>query len=621
MKEEAAIGFGRQEEAKGTPGIDHAHTKAWIIMSWMTPMPRRLRLAAAVSLMLAAVAVQAQTGGTSTATAPSVKESPQPSALTATLFYEVLIGELTARGSDPGAGYALILDAARKTGDSVLFERAVEIALQSRSGDAALAAARAWQQAVPDSRDGRRFELQILVALNRLEETAEPLRAEIAATPLPERPLLMSVIARNYSRATDKKLASSVVEKALVDDLANPTTAALGWTTVGRMRFVAGDMPGALDAALKAQAADPKFDGPSLIALDLMGPDQPLAEPIVKRYLAEPEALPEIRIAYARALMETQRYAEATAQLATLTTSNPDLPGPWILLGILQVQARQDLEGEKSVLRYVGLAEARPANDEARRGLPQAYLLLSQIAERRKDFAAAEKWMGRIDSSEEPALGQIRRAGLLARQGKVQQAREIIRALPQTTPAEVKQRQQAELQMLRDAKEYQAAYDLLAQASSATPDDADLVYDQAMMAEKLDRLGEMERLLRRLIVLRPDNQNAYNALGYSFADRNIRLDEARTLIQKAVTLAPQDPFIADSLGWVEFRLGNAAEARRILESAYQRRPDPEIGAHLGEVLWTAGEREQALKIWRESTLADADNETLQETLKRLRVKP
>ena len=627
-----------------------AHTKPWIIMSSMTPMPRRLRLAAAISLMLITAAAQGQSNprGAPPAVAPAAEPtSPAPivepaakppapvapsvaakdandasksSALTATLFYEVLIGELTARSGDPGAGYALVLDAARRTGDSALFERAIEIALQSRSGDAALAAARTWQQAVPDSRDGRRFELQILVALNRIEETAEPLRAEIAATPLPERPLLMTVIARNYSRATDKKLAASVVEKALVDDIANPQTAALAWTTVGRLRLIAGDTSGALDAALKAQTADPKFDGPSLLALDLMGPGQPLAEPIVKRYLSQPEALPEIRLAYARTLMEAQRYPEATAELDILTTTQPALPGPWVLLGILQVQSKQDAAGEKSVMQYVKLAEARPANDEARRGLPQAYLLLSQIAERRKDFASAEKWMARIDNTEEPALGQIRRAGLLARQGKVQQAREIVRALPQTTPAEARQKQQAELQILRDAKEYQAAYDLLVQATAATPDDADLIYDQAMMAEKLDKLAEMERLLRQIIVLRPDNQNAYNALGYSFADRNIRLEEARTLIQKAVSLAPQDPFIADSLGWVEFRLGNAAEARKILEAAYQRRPDAEIGAHLGEVLWSAGERDQAMKIWRESSLVDAENETLQETLKRLRVK-
>jgi tetratricopeptide (TPR) repeat protein len=172
----------------------------------------------------------------------------------------------------------------------------------------------------------------------------------------------------------------------------------------------------------------------------------------------------------------------------------------------------------------------------------------------------------------------------------------------------------------REAKQYQLAYDFLAEALVAKPDDPDLLYDQAMTAEKLQRLDEMERLLRRLITLKPDNHNAYNALGYSLADRKLRLDEARTLIRKAVDLSPQDPFIADSLGWVEFRLGNTANARTILEAAYQRRPDPEIGAHFGEVLWTAGEREAALKVWREAALADAENETLQETLKRLRVK-
>ena len=141
-----------------------------------------------------------------------------------------------------------------------------------------------------------------------------------------------------------------------------------------------------------------------------------------------------------------------------------------------------------------------------------------------------------------------------------------------------------------------------------------------MVAEKLNRLDDMERLLRRLIVLKPENQNAYNALGYSFADRRVRLDEARTLIQKAMQLAPEDPFIADSLGWVEFRLGNTVEASRILEAAYKQRPDPEIGAHYGEVLWHAGEKERAVSIWKEAALADAENETLQETLKRLRVK-
>ncbi|HYF19973.1 MAG TPA: tetratricopeptide repeat protein, partial [Ramlibacter sp.] len=198
-------------------------------------------------------------------------------------------------------------------------------------------------------------------------------------------------------------------------------------------------------------------------------------------------------------------------------------------------------------------------------------------------------------------------------------ARKLIRALPERTPAEARAKVTAEVQLLRDQKQYKAAYDLLAQASTRDPRDVDLLYDQAMMAEKLNNLPEMERLLRQVIAAKPDYHHAYNALGYSLADRNVRLPEARQLIQKALEYAPGDPFISDSLGWVEFRMGNRAEALRILETAYKTRPDAEIAAHLGEVLWTMGQRDRAQSVWREGLLLNAENETLLETLKRLRV--
>lgn len=561
---------------------------------------------------------------------PAASEpAAQASALTADLFYEILMGELTTRSGDPGSGYALVLDAARRLRDGKLFQRAVEIALQSRSGDAALAASRAWQETLPNSRDARRIELQILIALNRIGETVEPLRAEVAATSQIERPLLMAVIARNYSRASDKKLAASVVERALVDELKSPTTGGLAWATVGRLRLNAGDNSGALEAARKGQEIDPASDAPAGLALELIDPGQPLAEPIVTRYLASnTKAAPDLRIAYARVLVENRRYADAATQLQTLTTSRPELAEPWLLLGSLQMQAKQDAAAETSLKRYVELASGQGKDKDKdvdpadrKRGVTQAYLALSQLSERRKDFTGAERWLARIDSTDELIVAQTRRAGLLARQGKLPQAREVIRSLPERTPEDKKQKFLAEVQLLRDAKQYQAAFDMLAQASAAAPDDSDLVYDQAMVAEKLNRLDDMERLLRRLIQLKPESQNAYNALGYSFAERKIRLDEARTLIQKAVQLAPEDPFIADSLGWVEFRLGNTAEAIRILEAAYKTRPDPEIGAHFGEVLWTVGQKDRAVTIWKEALLSDAENETLQETLKRLRVKP
>ncbi|MDM0113894.1 hypothetical protein QTI66_17180 [Variovorax sp. J22R133] len=622
----------------------------------MTLPPRRFRLAAAAIPVLFALVACAQTDvappSTPAAQAPALTSAPapsaaiaaaapapapapaaappaaktdddedaRPSAMTAQLFYEVLIGELTMRSGDPGAGYALMLDSARRTRDPRLFQRAVEIALQSRSGDAALVAARAWKDAVPDSREARRLELQILIALNRIGETTEPLRAEIAATPVVERPVLMAVIARNYSRATDKKLAAQVVEKAMTDAVKDPGTAAPAWATIGRVRMAAGDNAGALDAAVKGQAADPGAEAPVLLALDLIDPSEPQAEPVVKRYLEGPNPVPEIRLAYARVLAEGRRYADASSQLSLLTSQKPELAEPWLMLGTLQTQARQDAAAEASVKRYISLSAKQGDTDAHNRGLTQAYFILSQVAERRKDFATADAWLQKVENNDDLVATQLRRATLLARQGKVPQARELVRELPETSPEEKRQKFQAEVQLLRDAKQYQAAYDMLAQASAAAPTDGDLLYDQAMVAEKLNRLDDMERLLRRLIELKPDNQNAYNALGYSLADRKVRLDEARVLIHKAVQLAPDDPFIADSMGWVEFRLGNAKEASRILEAAYKQRPDPEIGAHLGEVLWVSGQRDRAMMIWKEAQMADSDNETLQETLKRLRVK-
>ncbi len=215
---------------------------------------------------------------------------------------------------------------------------------------------------------------------------------------------------------------------------------------------------------------------------------------------------------------------------------------------------------------------------------------------------------------------QSRRASILARQGRLDEARKLLKSLPERNPEEARAKLTAEVQLLRDNKQNQAAYDLLAAASARDPKDHELIYDQAMLAEKLGRLDEMERLLRGVMAAKPDYHHAYNALGYSLADRNVRLPEAKKLIQKALEFAPGDPFITDSLGWAEFRMGNKAEAQRLLQGAFKQKPDAEIAAHLGEVLWSLGKREQATAIWKEGLQLNADNETLLETLKRLRVK-
>jgi Flp pilus assembly protein TadD len=165
------------------------------------------------------------------------------------------------------------------------------------------------------------------------------------------------------------------------------------------------------------------------------------------------------------------------------------------------------------------------------------------------------------------------------------------------------------------------AYTVVKQALNAQPQNTDLMSEMAMVNEKLKRFDEMENLLRDLIKLKPEDPQAFNALGYSLADRNIRLVEARQLITQALQLAPEDAYIQDSLGWVAFRQGQYAEALKILQTAYKARPDAEIAAHLGEVLWVMGQRQEAGAIWREGLLLKADNDTLVETLKRFEFKP
>jgi tetratricopeptide (TPR) repeat protein len=572
---------------------------------------------AAGALMLLALAQPAPAQTVAADSAP--EEVPTPSALDAELFYQLLLGELDAQGSDPAAGYSLILDAARKTNDPALYQRAVEMAFQARSGEGALQAARAWKQAFPASREANRFVLQILVALNRLADTPEPLKAEIALADPKERNAALGAVPRIYSRVTDKKLAANVVEQALAEYLAQPATGAAAWTAVGRLRLAASDTAGALEAARRGQAADPQAEGPALLALELMDAKLPQAEAIVKRYM-EGKPLPQMRMGYARVLLDTQRYGDAAQQLKIVTTEKPDYPEAWLVQGTLQLQDNQDAAAEVSLKRYIALAQARRSGQEKSRGLAQAYLSLSRIAEKRKDFAAAGAWLDRIDNPQDLVAAQQRRASILARQGKLEQGLKLLRALPERNPGDARLKLLAQTQLLRDNQHYKAAYDLLAKANAKPPIDPDLLYDQAMLAEKMNNLPEMERLLRQVIAIKPDYQHAYNALGYSLAERNLRLPEAKQLVEKALAFAPGDPYISDSLAWVEYRMGNKAEALRILDTAYKARPDPDIAAHLGEVLWSMGQRDRAEAIWKEGLLLNSENDTLQETLKRLHVK-
>ncbi|MBL8288376.1 MAG: tetratricopeptide repeat protein [Rubrivivax sp.] len=575
------------------------------------------------------------------------------SALDAPLFYQLLIGELELRGGENGTAYAVILDAARRTRDEALFRRAVDIALAARSGEQALAAARAWRSSRPESADALRTQLQILVALGRLADAAEPARALINATPPEERGNTIAALPRFFGRAGEPKAVAALVEEIVRPHMQAEATRVPARVAQGRAWLAAGDDARALALAREAASLEPAASGPVLLALEMMK-KQPEAESIVASFMARPDAEPQIRLAYVRALTDGQRYAEAVTQLQQAVRQQPDFAPAYLTLGALQLELRSPREAETALKRYVelvqgpaaangaapgtgGLAPAVPVappaastdegdDDDAplaragsERGLVQAWLMLAQAAEQRGDFAGAEGWLARIEDPRRALEVQTRRASMLARQGKVSEARQMIRQAPERTTEDGRAKLVAELGVLREVKRWREAYDLLAGALKRQPDDSDFVYEQAMMAEKLERVDEMERLLRRVIELKPTNAHAYNALGYSLADRRQRLPEARDLIRRALELAPGDPFITDSLGWVEFRMGNGEAALRHLEGAWRARPDTEIGAHLGEVLWTLGRKDEARRIWREARAKDANNEVLRETLKRLRV--
>lgn len=537
------------------------------------------------------------------------------------LFYQLLLGELNAQSQEPAAAFALLLDAARKTGDEALFRRSVQLALRARSGDAALQAAKAWQEALPASQEANRFVLQILLSLNRLAQTQEPLKRLLALTPAQERADTIWAIPSLYERASDKQLAVTVVQKALAPLFSDPKLGATAWATLGRLWMAAGNPAAALSAAQKAQGFAIHQEHPAWLALSLMRTDVAEAENLVKNHLANSPST-EFRMAYAQTLLLARRHAEALKELQNVSQLQPDFAPAVLLQGALSLELGQLDSAQAHFLSYLELMKVQApaqASTPAPRGLSQAYLSLAQIALLRKDLPRAQDWLQRVDHPDDLLPAQLRRARLMAQGGEFEAALTLIHSLPERSTADARLKRSAEVQLLSDQKQLTRVRDVLQAALADHPEDPDVLYELAMLAEKMNDLAEMERLLRQLMATKPEDPQAYNALGYSLADRGLRLPEARQLIEKALALTPNDPFIVDSLAWVAFRMGQNDEALLLLRSAYSQKPDAEIAAHLGEVLWVSGQADEARKIWREGRDINPDNETLKTTLQRLRI--
>ena len=556
------------------------------------------------------------------AAASAVPDEPAThSAMDAPLFYQLLIGEIELQNGQAGVAFQVLLDAARRTADEALFKRVVNIAIQARAGDQALMAARAWAETVPTSSEALQSVVQLLALMNKPAEVPQPLAALLRVAPAPERPGYIVALTRLFQRSPDPKAvlaALSPVLRAQTGPLKGPAL-----FTEARLALNAGDNARALALTRELHQAVPDNDDAMQLAIELM-PAEPQAESLITERLQQKPGQHALRQAYGRALIQAQRPAEAAQQFRLLTEAAPDNPAPWLALGAIELELKRPAAAEAALRESLKRLDTPAAGTDAEiksraDGRRQALLMLSQAAEQRGDFKGAEAALQKVDGAGMDV--RYRRASLLARQGKVADARKLLRPAADAGDADTRAGLLAEAQLMRDLRDYPAAYGVLKAAIERFPQDVDLIYEQAMMAEKTGRFDDMEAQLRKVIELKPDYHHAYNALGYSFADRNVRLPEAKQLIEKALKLAPGEAFIVDSLGWVEFRLGNLDEAARLLRQAHKGRPDAEIAAHLGEVLWAQGAQEEARRVFADAAQREPDNEALREVLTRLKVKP
>jgi len=450
-------------------------------------------------------------------------------------------------------------------------------------------------------------------------------------------------VPRFLGGAHDKVAVLGLSETALAPFVNAEGTRTASRTALGRLALAADQSEKALGLMRRANEDDPSAPGPILLALDLMA-SQPPAEAVVRAYLARPDALAALRLAYVQALDQRQRIGEAVDQLKLALAQQPETSQAWLTLGAYLVELGEPKEAIKALIRFLDSGEvkrdvaeratsagqqaaAAPTagdddedhEDRAQRRIDYAYLLLAQANEQLRQYPEALGWLDKVDPDRSDLALVSRRASLMAHQGQLDAARKLVREAPVRGTLEPRTRVLAEAQLLQEGNRWQASHDLLLAAVRAAPDDSVLIYELAMTSEHLKRYDDMEALLRRVITIKPDDAHAYNALGYSLAERNVRLDEAQTLVEKAASLAPDDPFITDSLGWVAFRRGDTAGALRLLRQAYNARPHVEVAAHLGEVLWAAGQREEATRVWREGRSRNgSDNEVLRDTLQRLK---
>lgn len=523
--------------------------------------------------------------------------------LTSPILFQYLVSEIAVQRGDPGLGTEGMLDLAKTTRDPRLAKRAAEMALQSRREAQALEAATLWHQIDPDETRAQQAVAAILLNTGRLQEAKPHLEKLLAGEGDNVGGALLH-LNQMLSRQQDKPATLALVQELVVPYL----NRAEAHFAIAYAAWGAGQDELALREVREAGRLRSGWEAAALFQGQLLQRTSvPETLKFYRNLLADYPKMWDVRMAYARLLVSNRRYVEARAQFEKLLGELPGNPDVSVAAGLLAMQLKDYDAAEK----YLKQALADHYRDEA-----TVRMYLGQLFDERGRYAEAADWYGSVGRGEQYVPAQIRQAAMLAKQGKLAEARQHLGQIPVQNNQQRVQVVVAEAQLLRDAKAYGEAFELLSKALSMLPNYPDLLYDHAMAAEKLGKIDVFEQDLRKLIQIKPDYAHAYNALGYTLADRSERLDEARQLIEKALELAPDDFFIMDSLGWVYYRMGQFEKAEDTLKRAYIGQHDPEIAAHLGEVLWAMGRHEEAEKIWSAALKEKPGDEALLNAIKK-----
>jgi tetratricopeptide (TPR) repeat protein len=522
--------------------------------------------------------------------------------LTRQLLYDILLGEISGQRGRFDVSVPHYLQAAMDSNDPRVAERAVTIATFAKDYAVAARAARRWIALDPDNLEARKVLTALALRMNETDEVVTQLEYLVNASA--DREAGFDLATAILARHADKKASLQAMERLVARYPESPE----GLLGISRLAILGEDLTRALEAVEQVLEMRPGMPDAEILRAQILIEQDRKAEALqaLERAVGRNPKDTELRFAYGHLLLDAGDQDGARQQLGRVVELDPTNANALYSLALLELEAKETMAAERHLKQLLEMGQKQQS----------VYYYLGYAAQERGNDAGAIEWYRKVEAGEYWTQARLRIGKLMAGQGRVEEMRAEMQALRRSSPENAVAIYLLEGQVLSDLGLHEDAYALYEQALADDPENEDLLYSRALVAEKIDRIDLAEEDMRRILANDPDNVRTLNALGYTLADRTDRYQEALQYIQKAYAQKPDDPAIIDSMGWVHFRLGKLNEARTYLQQAWDMTNDGEIGAHLGEVLWMQGEHDAARRIWEESRKNSPDNPVLKRVLDR-----